>query len=726
MCKSTPFLIALLLLAFSGFSQYPFQALTSEVGVDTTILGLNENFLADFGTGVSTIDFNQDGFSDIVLGTGEDQQSLWWVNNGDGTFTQIESPVDNDLFHKMILFGDIDNDGDPDLFISEFFGSCRLYRNNGDLDFQDITDWAGIIQNDEKYYGASFGDVNNDGFLDLYVCNRRDKTKGNLLYINNGDLTFSEEALARGVGDNVQLSHQSLFFDYDNDGDQDLFVANDRLSRNSMYENDGNGYFSNVTMTSGLGFIMDAMNAGTGDINYDGYEDLYVTNTPGGTGDLGVGSSRFFLNNGDGTFSEISEDIGLDLEKYSWAGLWMDIDNDRDEDIFVATLRDNSSFVIHKNFFEEYGLQLFLNPYPEGLPEGEQKSFSAAYFDFNNDGRLDVITPNAWQSPVQVWENIVQNEYNYIEFSLEGEYSTRDGVGTRIILHIGEDVYYRSMKMGDAYLTQNYGKLHFGLGSATMVDSIEVLWLSGVTDTYYDLSANQSVHLVEGGSYDLNIARNATGVSCFGSSDGSVTAVPQNGTAPYTYLWNNGEQTAMIDNLPGGRYIVTVTDATGQQGVLLVDLPEPDDVAIAIQSANQNDMQQGWALAQVQGGTPPYSYLWDSGHTTDLADPLSAGMYSVQVQDNRGCQRNALAAVYDEMESCPIALVTDVTPSATSARLFWGDLPNLLDMLIAYRVAGTTDWSYLTTTDATFGIIDDLLIVYNLRIQNLDPVYEWQ
>ncbi|MCB0704299.1 MAG: VCBS repeat-containing protein, partial [Saprospiraceae bacterium] len=243
------FLPLLVFLPLFAIAQNPYQALTTTVGISGSIEGLAENNLKDFGTGVSAVDFTGDGLDDIVLATGENLPMRFFQNNGDGTFQEIDNFILNSIrFQKMVLFGDIDNDGDPDLFVTSWDKSERLYRNDGNLVFKDITNAAGIKQNFEETDGASFGDVNNDGLLDLYVCNRTKENVGNYLYINQGNNTFSEEAVARGVSDDTQLSFQSIFFDYDNDGDQDLYVVNDRDYANALFQNDGTGYFTDVSI----------------------------------------------------------------------------------------------------------------------------------------------------------------------------------------------------------------------------------------------------------------------------------------------------------------------------------------------------------------------------------------------------------------------------------------------------------------------------------------------
>ncbi|MBR9922819.1 MAG: T9SS type A sorting domain-containing protein [Bacteroidetes bacterium] len=697
----------LLFLLFGSsflFAQYPFEPLTTEVGIDNMINGLTPNNLRDLGTGVSVVDIDGDGLEDIVMTTGIDYPILFYLNNGDETFTEVPSPVVNNSMQKGIVFGDIDNDGDMDFFVAGDGAFNELYRNDGNLVFTKITQQAGLIRRNDKTFGASFCDVNADGLLDLYVCNREKATYGNFLYINQGNNTFTEEAQARGVADDTQLSHQSLFFDYDNDGDQDLYVINDRLYLNSLFQNDGSGYFTDVSAVSGTNIQIDAMNASAGDIDNNGYLEIFITNNG-----AGGGGDRLLYNNGDGTFTDMSTDMGAAIPYFTWSGIWLDYDNDTDQDLYVASMKVQDPNVLLTNFLREISIPIFLNSYPDGHPEGYVATFCAAYFDFNDDGKLDIVTPNAGpDSPIQLWKNIDPNTNNWVKFKLEGVYSTRDAVGTRVEIFLDGQKYTRYLTQGEAYLSQNHKKIHFGLYDAIKVDSVIVHWLSGITDKYYDLNPNMTHSFVENASNTLELDYTATAPSCFGFEDGDITVNPLTGTAPYTAIWDNGETGLNISNLPAGRYLVTVTDDLGETGVSIVDLQDPAVMDSEIFSQNNSGTGDGMVEVMPNGGSGIYSYSWDNGATTPDITNLDGGVYEVEVSDDKGCLINDYGVVYNENDPCAAFVPTSIETTVNSARLSWATVPNATIYRLVYRELGESNWISIPNTSETFLLIPDL------------------
>ncbi|MCB0704298.1 MAG: ASPIC/UnbV domain-containing protein, partial [Saprospiraceae bacterium] len=441
------------------------------------------------------------------------------------------------------------------------------------------------------------------------------------------------------------------------------------------------------------------------------FQEIFVTNTPNGGG----GGTRLLYNNGDGTFSDISSEAGAHIPLYTWAGLWLDFDNDTDQDLFVATLRDTDPFLWLKNFSVELGLDVFLNPWPAGLPGGNQAAFSAAYFDYNNDGLLDIVTPNGAPSPIQVWENITVNNNNWVMFDLEGVYSTRDAVGARVEVFLGEQRYIRYLTLGDCYLTQNHKKLHFGLGAATNIDSVVIRWLSGITETYENVGVNQIHSFVEGNSFELSANMETLDPSCFGAEDGSVSVSPVGGTGPFAFSWNNGETLPTLAGLSAGRYIVTLTDANGQQGIAFTDLVDPAPVVVAINATNDSGLGDGMVSAVVSGGSGTYDYQWSNG--SDLAEitNLTDGIYTLNVLDELGCGTSGYGVVYNEMGPCAAYIPTDIEIGLTGAVFYWSEVPNRENYRFAYRESGTLPWF---TTD---GIINDPYVA----IDKLDPGFTY-
>lgn len=693
--KSTALL--LFLLPLTGLAQWPFVDVAQSIGITDTVSGYpwpNAPFL---GTGVSAIDFNDDGWDDLTMTTGINRDLLFYLNNGDGTFTKIPPLVSNTTDTRMPLWGDIDNDGDKDLFVTSFSGADRLYENLGGLQFEDITEEAGLQINEAcRTFGAAFGDYNRDGYLDLYVTPRESKDFPNLLYRNNGDNTFTEVGWETQAHDNFQLTHQAIFADYNNDGEQDIYVANDRAYANSMYLHNGQGAYEDISEESGTGIVVCAMNVGTGDFNHDGYMDIMVTNN------ASTGGNVFLRNNGDLTFSDITSTVDVNDNYFCWGANFFDFDNDRDLDLYVSSQipKPIAPNLLYMNMYYPAGIEDFNKPYPVGFPGDTVASYSNAILDFNNDGKLDIVVPNNQSYPIQFWKNQVSNVNKYLIFTLEGVISNRDGVGTTIEVYAGNDYLKRYMFYGDAYLCQNMDKLHFGLGNKTMADSVVVTWLSGIQDRYYNVEANQTIHLVENASNTIPLKITITDASCLGEADGAAEVSIRYGAPPFNIQWSNGDTGPAASGLAAGSYVVTVTGADGVRGVAYFQINEPEKIGISLTPTHENIGSDGAALSQVSGGVQPYSYAWSNGAEAPNLEGVEAGYYNLSVTDANGCSARKDVAIYNVNECSPFLPTEEVT-TINSAFLKWDTLPGADVYFIKYRAEGLNVWIDSLFTQST-------------------------
>ena len=238
-----------------------------------------------------------------------------------GSFERVDLGINDTFETKQVLWVDYDNDGDKDFFASSITGLNRLYANNGDMTFTDVSGPSSLFTKNLYSYGASFGDIDNDGDLDVFISNRDVITKDqrNYLYLNNGG-TFTDITQNAGLLMENELSFCAAFFDYDNDGYQDIYVSNDKYTKaNRLYRNKGDLTFEDVSETSGAGISIDAMSTTIGDYNDDGWFDIYVTNTTGGNYHL--------RNNGDGTFTDVAMQLGTKFNSIAWGRpfFWMRI-----------------------------------------------------------------------------------------------------------------------------------------------------------------------------------------------------------------------------------------------------------------------------------------------------------------------------------------------------------------------------------------------------------------
>jgi len=266
-------------------------------------------------------DYDGDGFEDFFV-TSRTEGNRLYKNMGDGSFQDVTalSGIETGGLTMAAVWGDIDNDGDLDLFVGNYYTqtdpySNYLYRNEGDGTFTDIAAAAGISTNSQTRT-ALMVDIDLDGYLDIYVCNLLQQNKH---WRNNGNNTFSNAIFSSGLGDS-NISMGAVFFDYDNDGDQDVYLTHDGNQQYIMYENNGQGRFTDVSQETGLALSGMGMGVDFADINNDGHMDIYVTN---------LGPSFLFLNDGNGKYDEIAESAGVtDIGGMSWGCFFFDYDND--------------------------------------------------------------------------------------------------------------------------------------------------------------------------------------------------------------------------------------------------------------------------------------------------------------------------------------------------------------------------------------------------------------
>ncbi len=496
------------------------------------------------GSGGGFFDYDGDGDLDIYLingaiqtGDGQEQtpHNVLYRNNGDTTFTDVtkEAGVGSIAYGVGAAVGDYNNDGDIDLYITNF-GEDQLYRNNGNGTFTDVTAHA-QVNNPNWGTSCAFADVDNDGHLDLYVANYaayaptddiRCEERGvhvycgphaypavhDTFYKNNGDGTFTDISASFRPSDLIPQHGLGVTFgDYDADGDTDLYVANDQ-DPNFLFQNGGNGNFlpnfSEVALISGvcyndMGKEEAGMGTDFGDYDNDGWLDLTVSNYQTETNTV--------YHNHDGTFftdNTITSGIAEVTHGYlGWGIKFFDYDNDGHQDIFVANghLMDNITLLEEHVVYPQRNL-LFRN-----LGDGrfapvvseidglalEKVSRGAAIGDYDNDGDLDILVTNCNQRP-DLLQNAIGNRNNWIQVQVVGQNSNRSGIGAKIKVVTGAHVQYWEVQSGGSYLSFHDSRAHFGVGKAEQIDLLEIRWLNGHIDRGTHLLVNQKFLAVEG------------------------------------------------------------------------------------------------------------------------------------------------------------------------------------------------------------------------------------
>lgn len=496
--KNLGIVLLLIISPYFSIAQIAFQ----EVGQEKNILHQIER--GSVGGGVSIYDFNQDGLDDLTLATERGRKLGFYLNTGD-SFEALPALVNNVEEAKQILWADYDNDGDADLFVAGYWGHNRLYRNEGDLNLVEITAESGLPVEIQEAYGACWGDYNRDGWLDL-LCNYRtykDSLRGgNRLYENNADGTFTEITKEAEMGNDYRLPFMSTFLDYNNDKWPDIYTANDKLTFNTLYENSGKGTFYDISEETGANARMNAMCVNAADMNNDGWTDIYVTNTPVG--------SKCLMNSGpkesiyDITFENKAVEKGITyLGGTGWGSNFFDADNDGDLDLYVS---GNGIDPIIKgiHFYENIEHDHF-EIITEGFEKDTTRSFSNAIGDFNNDGLLDIIVQNNPPHNFYLWENQTDNTNHWVKLKLEGVLSNRDAIGVRIESYAGDLYQSKYTHCGFGFLGQNTNYQHIGLNQHTQLDSLILTWPTGHQDKFYQLNTNQLYSIQEGETTNGNI-----------------------------------------------------------------------------------------------------------------------------------------------------------------------------------------------------------------------------
>lgn len=441
--------------------------------------------------GLAFADFNNDHLLDIFVSvsdnpfTGTVETNKLLMNTSGFVFNDvsIERGIANYVGDNKggVLLVDFDNDGDRDLFVVDFFGRDYYYKNvNGS--FVDFTQQAGL----EGQYplpsgsGACAGDFDSDGLVDIYVCNANGN---NCLYRNTGDNHFVDVASSAGVTGSGQWTMDAVFFDYDNDGDADLLISN-WPSSPALYRNNHNGTFTNITQNANLLNGNDVGYLAIGDYDNDGWLDIYwgkiQTTNP----------NLLFHNNGNGTFTDVTTlanvaDSG-DCRSVSFA--------DYDSDGYLDLLVSNSTNQARPNrLYNNNGNGTFSDLAVAAGVASTTNIGKAAWGDYDNDGDLDVFM-NKSDSCI-----LYQNQGNpnrWFELSLIGTESNTDAIGARVLLYAGNH-FASQYVYGGFGTTQHSPILFFGLNHNVRVDSLRVLWPSGVIDSFTNISANQLLTVYE-------------------------------------------------------------------------------------------------------------------------------------------------------------------------------------------------------------------------------------
>jgi hypothetical protein len=499
-----------------------------------------ENILESSGSGVTILDYDNDGDMDLYMLNGtylegisdlagyvfKDTPNKLYRNNGDGTFTEVAVQAGLDDRHWSMAAGavDYDGDGDTDIYLLNY-GPNVFYLNNGDGTFTDITDSLGLrgpetLNGFTKWsVGVSFWDYNLDYRVDMMVGNflafdpsyvspttpgmmphpSEYNGQASMLYHQNEDGTF------RDVTEKLNLFYPQskcmglTLFDYDNDRDLDLFQGNDH-QKNFLFRNDGNLIFTEVGQQSGIavndqGIPTGSMHGSIGDVDSDGLIDLLVV-------DLRYGA--LYKNTGKGIFIDITESSGVKAGfagKGAWGAALFDFDNDGDLDVFSTNglaeeLVEQKPLLMENDgsgYFTDIGP--IISPYFEEFRSGR----GAAVWDFDNDGDLDIIVSHIdlRATPVLL-RNDGENQNHWLGLNLIGNNGQASAIGAKVIVTTSALKHVLVNQWATTYLSYNDPRLHVGLGKSNVVDNLEIYWPDGQTEIYKNLDVDRYISIKQG------------------------------------------------------------------------------------------------------------------------------------------------------------------------------------------------------------------------------------
>ncbi|MFQ5501660.1 MAG: CRTAC1 family protein [Phycisphaerae bacterium] len=489
LCAIAVLVNALTTSAVEYINPIPFTEEALDRGLIYTMQGWPQvNGHLGFGCGFADLD--GDGDPDIVILGAADGHVGLFANDGAGQFT--DHSIGNGIpilpQPSGLAAGDYDGDGDMDLYFSQYGEPNVLVRNEGNWTFTDVTIEA-AVGDPRASKSACFGDFDGDGWIDLYSVNYQGsmpEDSVNTLYRNRGDGSFEDVSVTQTV-DNPGYSFQAVWFDYDLDGDADLYLSNDKGHQspflpNQLWNNDMNR-LQNVSQGSGADVGLYSMGLACGDLDGNGWPDLYCTNLPGGGGM----NNPLLLNQGDGTFVESAIAAGVENPQMSWGTLFCDFDNNGHMDLYVNNMLAPNALYYNSGVFPtlEAGIQANVGA-NAGL------SFGSAVADVDNDGDLDLLVNNLGAN-VELFINHDGKTRDWIKYDIVGRGANLHAVGASVNTRVGDTWRLREILAGgNGYLGQNELTVHVGMNNAPVADEVVVKWPGGTTRTLTGLETNRT------------------------------------------------------------------------------------------------------------------------------------------------------------------------------------------------------------------------------------------
>lgn len=626
---------------------------------------------SDFHSGgpVGVVDMNDDGKDDIVRMDQGYQLNFEFQNGFNSAFTNTYIGDLNNGSNWSMCAADIHNSGFASVMADGALANADATGTN--FSIFNMTGSGFFIQ------GTNFADINNDGWLDAFACNDNGESgiwgndgTGNLILQND----WIDMSVDGSSGEPASGNYGSIWTDFDNDGDIDLYIAKcrqgitdpaDKRRINVLYVNDGNGNYTEMGAEYGLRIDWQSWTADFQDVNNDGWLDVFILNHDH--------QAQIFLNDGTGHYTEL-DNTGINVGGFPLQGVMRDFDNDG----FVDAIISGSNSQIFRNngdsTFTEV-MDVFNN----------NSMLSYALGDLNGDGFIDAYSSygTGYTTPTNtddvLWMND-GNDNNHLSVHLQGTISNRDAVGARIEIYGEWGIQIREVRSGESYGIMNSMNQYFGLGTATAIDSMIVRWPSGVVQTEYDLEINSFVQILEGGCLAANPSIATSGATTFCTGE-TVELIAPGGYD--TYEWSNGAMTESIVVSEAGSYKLTVTDTDGCLGfstsisVVVDPVLNPEIVAEGILTFCEGESVELSEIAT----TDATNYTWSNGAMGSTVEITESGTYTVAVEGL--CQdftSNEIIVIVNDIPDAPTVAGQTIAPntsadlSTTGNDLHWYDV----------------------------------------------------
>lgn len=581
---------------------------------------------SDFFSGVALgiADINNDGLDDIIRLDSARILQIEFQKSDGSTFNSYEHGQITNDGEWAIVIGDVNNDGYNDIMTGGAYDQLKLLTFNSvtsDLNESVMPNSSIFLQ------GANFTDINNDGFLDAFGCH--DDAESHI-WLNDGagNMLSANQTIDMATKPSSDNSgnYGSVWTDFDNDRDLDLYIAKCRLGVsdpedprriNALFENDGSNNYSNTSEARNLKIGYQSWTAEFQDIDNDGDFDCFITNHDH--------QCQILENDGRGNFTDITNQTNLNLNGFIIQGIMRDVDNDG----FIDIITTNPGSFYRNNgdkTFTEYANQISITN-PNSLTCG----------DLNHDGFIDFYVSYA--------NNINQfsgksdalfindgNDNNFFAIDLEGIESNKKGVGARIEIHGDWGIQVREVRAGESYGISASLTQYFGLGTASSIDYVVVKWPSGNTDVIQNPDINQFLTIKENTSCQLNpvdLMVNGNGVLCPGESVEILAPVG------FTYLWQNGANSQSIVTSNAGNFSVVLIDANGcitTSNIVSIEYAPDETPSISI----NGDLAFCDGEEVILTSSPAIEYEWSTGETAQSISVTTSGDYSVIIDGSCG------------------------------------------------------------------------------------------